>query len=273
MTKPCGHPAKHRLAVAAIFKGENFYLQEWLEYHLCVGVDHFYLYDNDGGEQARQILKPYEDQGIVTRHDWVHLDGGKMDGPTPFRQRNKNHAAHGHSAKMYRNEFDWIAKIDLDEFLVPLEGDDLPTLLDRYDRKKVKGLRVPRYNFGDCGHRDRPENLVIEAYTKREATWSDHKDVANGKFLSSNEWTNSAHRWGHKWYKPGRMICEEEITEVRINHYYTKSLEEHLQRQNTSRGRPQSIEGFFEKNEGRNDVDDDALARFGDRVREGINRR
>ena len=75
------------------------------------------------------------------------------------------------------------------------------------------------------------------------------KDIANSEFLSSNDRTNSAHRWGHKWYKPGRLVREEEIGSLRVNHYYTKSLSEHLQRQNTSRGRPRSVEGFFEKND------------------------
>ena len=44
---------KSRLAIAAIFKHENDYLQEWIEFHRLVGFDHFFLYDNDGSEETR----------------------------------------------------------------------------------------------------------------------------------------------------------------------------------------------------------------------------
>jgi len=262
MSQSENESTEYGVTIAAIFKNENLYIQEWLEFHILVGVDHFYLYDNDGGDEAAQILKPYEEQGYVTRHPWTHLDGTKFDRATPLKQRNKNHEAFGHAAKTYRDRFRWLMKIDIDEFLFPLEGDRIPPLLERYDRSRVKGLRIPRVNFGDNGHLKQPECLLGEAYTRREAKYSDHKDLANGRFLSSNDYTNSAHAWGYKWWKFGRMIGEDEIDQMRVNHYYTKSLEEWLGRQNTSGGRPMTEEGFAMKNEGRNEVEDDSMLRF-----------
>jgi hypothetical protein len=264
---------KHDVAIAAIFKNENSYIQEWLEFHILVGVDHFYLYDNDGGEEAQQILEPYVDQGYVTRHPWTHLDGTKRDRATPYKQRNKNHMAFGHAAKTYRRSFRWLMKIDIDEFLFPLEGDRVPPLLERYDRRRVKGLRIPRINFGDNGHRSRPDALLGEAYTRREPVYSDHKDLANNLFLSANDFTNSAHSWGYRWWKPGRAVCEDEVTQLRVNHYYTKSLDEWLTRQNTSGGRPMTEQGFVAKNDGRNDVEDTSMLRFVAGVKAGLGRR
>jgi hypothetical protein len=253
---------KYGVAIAAIFKNENLYIREWLEFHILVGVDHFYLYDNDGGEEAQNILKPYVDQGYVTRHPWTHLDGTKHDRATPYKQRNKNHMAFGHAAKTYRPDFRWLMKIDIDEFLFPLDGDEVPPLLERYDRGRIKGLRIPRINFGDNGHLTRPDALLGEAYTRREKVLSDHKDLANSRFLSSNDHTNSAHAWGYRWWKPGRVVREDEIEQLRVNHYYTKSISEWLGRQNTSGGRPMTEEGFKLKNEGRNDVEDTSMLRF-----------
>ena len=37
---------KYTVAVCAIFKNESVFLKEWLEYHLLIGVEHFYLYNN-----------------------------------------------------------------------------------------------------------------------------------------------------------------------------------------------------------------------------------
>jgi hypothetical protein len=273
MSQSAEDSAKYDVAIAAIFKNENLYIREWLEFHILVGVDHFYLYDNDGGDEAAQILKPYEEQGYVTRHPWIHLDGTKYDRATPFKQRNKNHQAFGHAAKTYRADFRWLMKIDIDEFLFPLDGDRIPPLLERYDRSKIKGLRIPRINFGDCGHETRPAGLLGEAYTKHEAEYSDHKDLANSLFLSSNDRTNSAHAWGYKWWRFGRLVGEDEIDQMRVNHYYTKSLEEWLGRQNTSGGRPMTEEGFAMKNEGRNAVSDDSMLRFIPAIKDALNGR
>ena len=102
---------KHFLTFATNFKNENPYLKDWIEYHVKVGVDHFYLYDQDGSEEAKEILRPYEENGIVTRHPWTHLDGTKYDGATKWWQRNKNHMGFAHAAKTYRKEFQWLMKI------------------------------------------------------------------------------------------------------------------------------------------------------------------
>jgi hypothetical protein len=262
MSETGSEAPRYDLTIAAIFKNENLYIREWLEFHILVGVGHFYLYDNDGGDEVQQILKPYIEAGYVTRHPWTQFDGGKHDRATPLKQRNKNHMAFGHAAKHYQDQFRWIMKIDIDEFLFPLVGDTMPPLLEQYDRSKVKGLRIPRVNFGDNGHEARPDMLLGEAYTLREETYSDHKDLGNSRFMNSNDRTNSAHAWGYKWWKVGRMVRESEIDQFRVNHYYTKSLDEWLTRQNTSGGRPMTKEGFEMKNEGRNAVEDESMLRF-----------
>jgi len=261
------------IVIAAIFKNENAYLREWIEFHLLVGISHFYLYDNDGGDEAKQLLEPYVDQGLVTRTDWTHLDGTKHDRPTPLNQRDKNHMAFAHAAWNFRDRYDWIMKIDIDEFLVPLGGDSIPDGVAQYDRSKIKGIRIPRINFGDSGHEKQPEGLVIEAYSKREAKYSDHKDLGNSRFISSNEHKNSAHSWGYRWFSGGRLVRESKVTQMRVHHYYTKSLEEYMGRQNTMQSRPLSVEGFREKNAGRNDVEDDSIVRFAPAIKAALAQR
>lgn len=251
------------VSIAAIFKAENPYLLEWIEFHRAVGVQYFYLYDNDGGEEAKNLLKPYVEQGIVIRNDWVQYDGTRHDGPTPWKTRNKAHFAFAHAAVHYKHRQDWLMKIDVDEFLVPLDGEDtIGAVLARYDRKRVKGLKIPRINFGDCGHETKPDGLVIESYTKREAVYSDHKDLANCAFLDSNRFCNSSHKWSYAWWKPGKVVKPHAVSGLRVNHYYTKSREEYFSRQNTSRGRPLTEEGFRDKVAGRNGVEDTDLLRF-----------
>ncbi|MDG2334561.1 MAG: glycosyltransferase family 92 protein [Myxococcota bacterium] len=254
---------KHRLTIAAIFKHENPYLREWIEYHRMVGFDHFYLYDNDGGEDAQSILQPYVELGIVTRHPWLHFDGSKHDRPTHFFGQDKNHLAFGHAARNYRSQFEWILKIDIDEFLVPLEGEDLRPIIARYtEDPRIRGIRIPRIDFGFSGHRDRPPGLVIESYTQREAENSDHKDLARGAYLTNNAYSNSAHSWHYRLLSLGRTVKESDVSDMRVNHYYTKSLEECLLRQNMMQTRPVSEEQFNRQNDGLNVSSDNSMLRF-----------
>ncbi len=252
---------KYFLTFAANLKNENPYLKEWLDYHLLVGVDHFYLYDQDGGEEAKEIIKPYEEKGLVTRHPWTMWEGTKYDGATKFYQKDKNHMGFSHCAKHHRDEFQWVMKIDVDEFLYPLDGEmSLIPWLKSVDTSKTKGCKIPRINFGSNGHESKPSGGVLENFTKREANNSDHKDLANGQFLNDNNFAFSAHWWHYKWYKLGGMLKKD--IGWRINHYYTKSKEEYMARQNVPKSRPKSDEGFMTKDNGCNEVVDDGMLKF-----------
>lgn len=53
------------LGVCAIFKQETRRLREWLEYHMLVGVERFWLYDNDSQPSgADEVLEPYVGRGL-----------------------------------------------------------------------------------------------------------------------------------------------------------------------------------------------------------------
>jgi len=61
---------KYRISLCLIFKNEAPFLKEWLDYHLSIGIDHFYLYNNNSDDDYMDIVKPYVDKGIVTLIEW-----------------------------------------------------------------------------------------------------------------------------------------------------------------------------------------------------------
>ena len=250
------------VCIAAIFKNENAYLQEWIAFHRLVGIDHFFLYDNDGSAETKQLLRPYVDQGVITLHPWTHLNGSRHDRATHFGGRDKNHMAFNHAASHYRDCCNWLLKIDIDEFLMPTDGNDIRAVIEKYDRDSVRGVEIPRIDFGDSGHRSRPDGLVIESYTLRESEISDHKDLANTSFLTKNRFNNSAHSWRYRPFKRGRLVSRDEVSGMRINHYYTKSLEESLVRQNMMVTRPKTEAEFIQQNLKLNELRDESMLRF-----------
>lgn len=137
------------LAVVVIIRDEADYLDEWLCYHHALGVDHFFMYDNGSQDGLHELLERWIDHGLVTLLHWP-LPGGQID-------------AYNHALRFFGPSVDWMAFFDVDEFLVPLADDDIPTALARFP--DAADVRVPRREFGFSGHRQRPDGLVIEAYT------------------------------------------------------------------------------------------------------------
>lgn len=238
-----------------------------------MGVDHFFLYDQDGGLEAMELLRPYERAGLVTRQPWTHFDGTKYDRPTHFWQRDKSHIAYAHCAKNHSGKTQWIQKLDIDEYLVTNDQSaNLQDWIKTLDSSRIKGYRVFRYNFGNNGHLKKPGGLITESYLKREAEYSDYKDAGNTDFLSDNRYHYNSHRWAHK-LKSGRVLTDPKDVNIHINHYYTKSYEEYQARQNVMRSRDTSMQAFERKNQECNQVDDRGMLRHTSTLKERIEAR
>lgn len=251
-------PARFRLTLVSNFRNENVYLREWLAYHQGIGVDHVTLYDQDGSEEAREIVAPFEASGFATRHLWTNLPS--LEGPTRFYQKNRKHMAYIHAANACRNKTRWLLKLDIDEFLFPL--DDTFTWsawLDSLERVQARGVRIPRIDFGSSGHKVRPEGGVPRNYVMREASPSNYKEMGSTAALTDNRTCYSSHRWAYRWFPRGPLLTEPANIPLRINHYYTKSREEFLQRQNISRGRDNTEEGFKRIDERLSQCRDDSI--------------
>ena len=60
---------KYNVSICAVFKNEAMYLREWIEFNHLVGVEHFYLYNNNSDDDYVSVLKPYVKNGMVTLLD------------------------------------------------------------------------------------------------------------------------------------------------------------------------------------------------------------
>lgn len=126
---------KYNLSICTVFKNEANYLKEWIEYHRILGVDHFYLYDIGSSDYSPVILREYINEGLVTLVNWPDALAYQTDGmkdaykwalstQIPAYENAVNFLA--------REETKWLAFVDMDEFLVCLEG-DINELLYKYN--------------------------------------------------------------------------------------------------------------------------------------------
>lgn len=140
---------KYRISICGIFKNESNFLKEWIEYHLMIGVDHFYMYNNNSEDDYLNVLRPYIDSGRVTLVQW------------PYERSQIK--AYQHVFEHYRQETQWLSFLDIDEFIVPKYKTDINEWIRDYDR--YPSILIYWKMFGTSGLMKHDYNkLTIEQY-------------------------------------------------------------------------------------------------------------
>jgi len=150
--------ANHTICITAILKGEDPFVEEWIAYHRLLGVDHFYLYDNDPRQPLRDILAGQRDR--VTVLEWLveHND-------SRFKGRNTQLKAYTHFLDHFAANYEWVAFIDCDEFIALEEHPDIKPFLHEFEA--FDSIALNWHVFGHNGYYEDPTGLIIESLTRR----------------------------------------------------------------------------------------------------------
>ena len=141
------------LAIAAIYQNEAPYLQEWIDYHQQIGVEHFLLYNNLSSDDHRTVLQPYVEAGVVQIIEW----------PSPFYPKCQL-SAYGDAIRRTRGRVRWLAIVDIDEFLVPHGSSNLLEFLSSYT--DYAGVAVNWQIFGHSGLSCLPEGALLTSHLR-----------------------------------------------------------------------------------------------------------
>lgn len=199
-----------RLSVCAIMKNEGPYLREWIEFHLAVGVERFFLYANDCSDDTVSIARSYEKRGLV---ELVEVTGEKMQ-----------HWAYEDCLERHHADVNWIAFIDLDEFLVPMPGCKIVNYLEGLP-KSCSQVLVPWLFFGSNGHEKYLPRPVIERFTRR-GTGCNREGWQVKSIVRIRQVYETAI---HTHFVCGRTVTTD-ISTLRLHHYFCKSWEEYSKR-------------------------------------------
>lgn len=221
---------KYYLAVCAIAKNEGPYFKEWIEWHQKMGVDKFYIYDNESTDCIKDVLKPYIESGLV---EYTYFPGFK-----------KQLAAYDDCLEKHRFDTRWIAFIDLDEFIVPLKDKSIPQFLNRFEN--FPAVEINWLIYGSGGAKTRQPGTMMERFKYHslpEHILNRHvKSIVNPRRVFSMIGCHEVARIsGYAADSHGNLIKQnfrERIPQqdiIRINHYAVRSYEEFVEKQ--SRGR------------------------------------
>lgn len=260
-----------KLGVTCIVKNEAPYIEEWLWFHHIQGVEKFFVYLNDCTDNTRDILERLSSYLNITIHDW---SGEKQQLP-----------AYNHSIKKHKREVDWMAFIDIDEFLHSPENDlNLSAMVSFFSvEHPTAGVIMARWVlFGSNGHEKCEPGLVIERFTRRADGADKHcKSIVRMQAVVSTGWESHTFKLKDEFkvideyeqvYEGPYAVTEPKTPYLfRINHYHTKSAEEYKAkcakgRSDIGTGRVFEVE--FAPHD-RNEVEDTHLRdTYGERIKE-----
>lgn len=231
---PQGPDSEVYLCIACVAKNEGPYLREWIEYHKLVGVERFYFYDNESDDNTKEVLSPYIKDGSVVYH---FLPNHPITNTVPQME------AYGDAVFKYRSRVRWMALIDIDEFIVPVEKDSIAEFLTDYEQ--FPAVAINWLPFDSNGHEKKPKEhggLVTANYTRVRKNQEGPqermvKSIVNPKFVVNITSPHYA-----VYYKNRTAVTENfevakggatafhSTKKIRVNHYRTKSREEYIDR-------------------------------------------
>lgn len=200
-------------SICLIVKDDHDYIREWIQYHLSIGIDHFYITDNGSEPPLDETIHDYIEHGLVTyRYD--------------TRQRPQC-AVYNECIQRHRDDCIWIAFIDSDEFIVLKRHVSIKEFLQSYEQ--YGSLSVGWYLFGSNGHQEK-QKLVLPSYTKRIPISNYYKTIVRPSHVAMMHVHNVEH------HTPDYFTVDEMFSRVsgpfpiyqntsliQLNHYVLRS--------------------------------------------------
>lgn len=141
-----------KTALVCIAKNEDYYINEWIQYHLKLGFDDIFVYKNNWN---------FDDTKILAKNvKWITFNGNRV-------QLN----AYNSFISQNINNYDWAAFFDVDEFLC------IPnmTLKDYLTQMNIfYGIGINWKFFGDNGLTFSNDYSVLKRFTKCQQSCNMH---------------------------------------------------------------------------------------------------
>ncbi len=242
------------LTLCAIAKNEGRYLQEWIEYHKMLGVEKFFIYDNDSADNTREILQPYIDTNLV---EYCYFPGKKMQ-----------LKAYANCVRKHKRHTKYLGFLDIDEFIVPIKHKTISDYLKSLGR--FSGVQINWLVYGSGGAKKGEKGFVIERFKDHSLPdhklnrhikvilnprlilrfFSAHRPVIFGRYIDSNGNITKKSFWDRTPVS----------NQIRINHYAIKSYEEFLEKRSRGRARFNKKRGLdYFDNYDLNDIKNDSV--------------
>ena len=250
-----------KIGICAIAKNEDGYIDEWIRYHLKLGVDQICIFQNN-----------WRYSGPFTENFHVHWYA--QDGEV---QQLNAYNRFLHNTNLSIQELDWCAFMDVDEYICVRDvSRSFQDILEEF--QAYPSLAINWRLFGSSRLSWDSSHDVVTRFTKCEAVLNKHiKQVVNLKMMRENGMLSKAHfvnphygNWAAINLQKNAVIGPfntqqlDQVQPLELNHYAVKTWDECLAK--CARGRAdasckRNAEQFFREHD-KNDIENTVAKEF-----------
>ena len=236
-----------KTAICAIIKDEHRFIEEWIEWHLGLGFGAIHLFEDKDSKSHEEICEKYSNVYLRRYENDEEVQELLALQGVSHRQR----ILYDWFANNYKNEYDWVAFIDIDEFINFSTNYNLDSLCNEF--KDYSGVILNWKMIGASGYIKRAPNIV-ECYTEETPFFGKERDWAFKCIVNLSNYCGMTSI--HRCTDSVNTNHEHDYTKLLynkawINHYFTKSWEDWcdriFSRGDTLRGH-RLLSDFFDAN-------------------------
>jgi glycosyltransferase involved in cell wall biosynthesis len=213
-----------RSAACLIVRNEIGDIAEWLHHHHALGFDALIVYDHQSTDGTAELVATLSQRLPIILRRW-------SDSST-----DRQNAAYRDCLARFGADFDWIAFIDADEFLISDNGERIGDLLAR--SQDAAAIAINWLIFGTSGRPHLDDGLVLDLLTRRapdafgpnrhvKSIVRPHAvtSVLNPHACDVDGMTVNATGASVLWERPGIVSAGTEIfSPWRVQHYFLRSV-------------------------------------------------
>lgn len=210
---------KYELCVCTMVWNQASALREWITYHAWLGVERWFIYDNNSNDGIKDVINELDMQNFnVTRHVWPWI--------------KTQEAGFSHCALRAKAECNWVSFMDVDEFFyfpystpqhqkfrqLGYAGENsLRELVANFSASSttLAEIRTACHSYGPSGLNSPPSHGVTVGYTCRLKSPERHKSIIRPDALDTTL-LNVVH---HFHLKKGYQYLNLPQGTAVLNHY------------------------------------------------------
>jgi len=267
--------------ILTVIKNEHEYLDEWIQYHLNLGIDHIFIFEDIDSDSHKDICEKYDN--VILSSISLILNDEELNKVKQIKSRKiSNHNENPQYVYIKKgltylkslNKYDWCFVIDNDEFItLEKENDSLESIISLFSGYDAFILQWKCYGANGLIHKpDYSNKGIIETYTK-EITG--HIPTATPQSLTKTCYNLNTYQESYFLYthQPSKYcnFCRTNFSKDRntpvydkifIRHYITKSWEEYIWKMKTRGyffGKLRTHDAFFKINPDMNYLKNDLM--------------
>lgn len=208
--------------ICTMVKNEQPYIDEWIQYHLNLGFDHIYIFED------------YDSDPLQLNYDKVSVTTIPSLGIPNYKSQRTQQQLFKWCMENIKDE--WILFNDVDEFLILENGITLDELTSEYE--DYSGIWLDWKLFDSNGLIVTPDKGVMESYTRplddsillnNDIKWN-KKSFVNMKKAKTWEYPVHIIEGGCNVEFNTDYLAPKCFKKAWLNHYFSKSWEEFVER-------------------------------------------